>query len=128
MFMKPGMARPTRTRKMAKQKRNAPVDPANPLFDQTGMRRSGLRKPGFAFDDLEARQQWLWKLAYNAFEQRVAGAGRSADIRFVLHLSELLGLGPAANDNGKGRSGLGDFLDAMTPDEFAEYKQQDQPG
>ncbi|WP_159710177.1 hypothetical protein [Geminicoccus flavidas] len=113
---------------MAKQKRNAPVDPANPDSGQAAARKPVLKKPRFAFEDLEARHQWLWKLAYNAFEQRVTSAGRPADTRFVLHLSELLGLGPAANDNGKGRSGLGAFLDAMTPEEFAEYKQQDQPG
>ena len=113
---------------MAKQKRNAQVDSANPNSNQTVVRRSGLRKPRFAFDDLEARQEWLWKLAFNAFEQRVASADKPADTRFMLHLSELLGLGSAANDNGKGRSGLGDFLDAMSPEEFAEYKQQDRPG
>jgi hypothetical protein len=86
-----------------------------------------LKEPPFALEDVEARRAWLWKLTFNSFQNRVAMQDKP-DTRFAIHLSELLGLCPAQTDPTKtGGDRLGDFLENLSVEAFAEYKRAGEP-
>jgi hypothetical protein len=83
--------------------------------------------PSFSLDDMEARRAWLWMLTFNIFQSRAAILDKP-DTRFAMHLSELVGLAPVQGEGRPGRGdGLGEFLDGLSVEAFAEYKQQARP-
>jgi hypothetical protein len=85
-------------------------------------RPQALAPPPFPLDDLEARRAWLWTLTFNIFQSRAAMLDKP-DARFAMHLGALAGLAPAQPEARHGDS-LGEFLDGLSVEAFAEYKQQ----
>lgn len=90
-------------------------------------RPKALTAPPFSFDDLEARRAWLWTLTFNIFQSRAAMLDKP-DARFAMHLGDLVGLAPAQPE-ARQRHGdsLGEFLDGLSVEDFAEYKQLARP-
>jgi hypothetical protein len=90
-------------------------------------RSQALTAPPFSFDDLEARRAWLWTLTFNIFQSRAAMLDKP-DARFAMHLGDLVGLAPAQPE-AKQRHGdsLGQFLEGLSVEDFAEYKQLARP-
>ncbi|WP_027135780.1 hypothetical protein [Geminicoccus roseus] len=90
-------------------------------------RPAGFVPPPFTLDDLEARRAWLWMLIFNIFQNRAASAEK-LDYRFALHLSELLGLNAPVDEKKSIKvDALGEFLDGLSVEAFAEYKRQGEP-